>query len=161
MNDFDKAYKQHLEELWGKVGFIVNLSQMIEYNLANILAFDEILRESDDRNFMSLLDYNTFATKADNLYNELSKRSFGHGLRQAKAANFFTDDSYKCLQKICEERNYIIHHIFKDDLKLKHIESDPNYYFERLETLIEEMYLANEDLCKIFKQQKAMYKLVW
>lgn len=110
---------------------------------------------------MNLLDYNTFVIKADNLYNELSRRSLGHGLRQAKAANFFTDDSYKCLQKICEERNYIIHHIFKDDLKLKHIESDPNYYFERLETLIEEMYLANEDLCKIFKQKKAMYKLVW
>ena len=37
MNDFDKTYKQHLEELWGKVGFIVDLSQMIEYNLANIM----------------------------------------------------------------------------------------------------------------------------
>lgn len=59
MNDFDKAYKQHLEELWGKVGFIVNLSQMIEYNLANILAFDEILREFDNADSMYLFEYNT------------------------------------------------------------------------------------------------------
>ena len=76
MNDFDKAFRQHLEGLWGKVGFIVNLSQIIEYNLANILAFDEILGEFDDRNSMSLLDYNTFATRADNLYNKLNQSEF-------------------------------------------------------------------------------------
>ena len=40
-----KKIEEQLIQLWGKVGFIVNLSQMIEYNLANILAFDELLRE--------------------------------------------------------------------------------------------------------------------
>ena len=64
MNDFDKTYKQHLEELWGKVGFIVNLSQMIEYNLANILAFDEILRGFDNADSMYLFEYNIFVSKA-------------------------------------------------------------------------------------------------
>ena len=34
-----------VELLWTKVGFVVQLSQMVEYNLANILGFDEILRK--------------------------------------------------------------------------------------------------------------------
>ena len=66
----DKNCKKQLEELWGKVGFIVNLSQMIEYNLANILAFDEILREFNNADSMYLFEYNTFVSKANNLYNE-------------------------------------------------------------------------------------------
>jgi hypothetical protein len=41
----DKKIEKQLVHLWGKVGFIVNLSQMVEYNLANIVAVDEILRE--------------------------------------------------------------------------------------------------------------------
>ena len=153
MNDFDKAYKQHLEELWGKVGFIVNLSQMIEYNLANILAFSEILRD--------LFEYNTFVSKANNLYDELSKRTFGYGLKRAKEINFFTEDSLKRLHKICAERNFVVHHLFKDDLKLKYIETDPTFYFERLEKLIEYMYEANEDLSRIFVLQKQAYKIIW
>lgn len=37
-----------VELLWTKVGFVVQLSQMVEYNLANILGFDEILKRFDD-----------------------------------------------------------------------------------------------------------------
>ena len=161
MNDFDKTYKQHLEELWGKVGFIVNLSQMIEYNLANILAFDEILREFDNADSMYLFEYNIFVSKANNLYNEFSKRTFGYGLKRAKEINFFTEDSLKRLHKICEERNFVVHHLFKDDLKLKYVETDPTFYFERLEKLIENMYEANEDLSRIFALQKQAYKIIW
>ena len=40
-----KEIKEQLIQLWGKIELIVHLSQMIEYNLANILAFDELLRE--------------------------------------------------------------------------------------------------------------------
>ncbi len=35
----DKKIEKQLVDLWRKVGYIVNLSQMVEYNLANILAF--------------------------------------------------------------------------------------------------------------------------
>lgn len=54
MEKIDPDIKKQLEELWGKVGFIVNLSQMLEYTLANILAFDEILKEFDNKNSMSM-----------------------------------------------------------------------------------------------------------
>ena len=44
---------QNLQELWWKVGFIVHLSQMVEYNLANILSADELLREFEEKKFHS------------------------------------------------------------------------------------------------------------
>ena len=161
MNNLNNNDQQQLEELWGKVGFIVNLSQMIEYNLANILAFDEILREFDNKDPIFLFEYNAFAVRANKLYDKLNKHTFGYGLKRAKEINFFTDDSLKRLHKICEERNFAIHHLFKDDLKLKYIEKNPTFYFERLENLIENMYEANEDLSRIFVLQKQAYKIIW
>ena len=134
---------------------------MLEYTLTNILAFNEILKEFDNKNSMSVLDYNTFAERAATLYNELIERPFGYGLRQAERLKFFTDDSQKRLKRICEERNFVIHRIFRDDLKLNHLETDPEFYFKRLELLIEDMYYANEELNNIFLQQKEQYKLIW
>ena len=161
MEKIDPDIKKQLEELWGKVGFIVNLSQMLEYTLANILAFDEILKEFDNKNSMSMFDYNTFAERAATLYNELIERPVGYGLRQAEKLKFFTDDSQKRLKRICEERNFVIHRVFCDDLKLNHLETDPEFYFGRLESLIENMYYANEELNNIFLQQKEQYMLIW
>ena len=60
--------EKQLKELWGKVGFIINLSQMIEYNLANILAFDEILREFETTDSMFVFEYNEFTSKYKSLF---------------------------------------------------------------------------------------------
>ena len=73
----DKTIEEQLVHLWGKVGFIVNLSQMVEYNLSNILAFDEILREFETTDSMFVIEYNEFVERANNWYKELSKRTFG------------------------------------------------------------------------------------
>lgn len=40
--------------LLGKVGLVVHLSQMIEYNIANILAFDDVLRKFDEPGLMMM-----------------------------------------------------------------------------------------------------------
>lgn len=52
--------EEQLFEIWGKVGFIVHLSQMIEYTLANVLAFNDILREFDDKGSINVFEYNGF-----------------------------------------------------------------------------------------------------
>ena len=59
-------YQTQLQYLWGKVGFIVHLSQMIEYTLSNILAFDEILREYDVVDSMCYCEHNDLAKKPTN-----------------------------------------------------------------------------------------------
>lgn len=76
--------KKQLLHLWGKVGFIVHLSQMVEYNLANILAFDEILREFEERDSMFVIEYNEFAQRANEWYEKLSGKPLGASLNKAK-----------------------------------------------------------------------------
>ena len=63
MNDIN----QDLQEVWGKVGFIVHLSQMVEYNLANILSADELLRGFDTDNSMRIVDYNELVQKSNEM----------------------------------------------------------------------------------------------
>ncbi len=155
-----KAQKQ-LKELWTKVGLIVNLSQMIEYTLANILAFDEILREFEETDSVFSFEYNEFVIRANKKYEFLNSNPLGCGVKRAKEIKYFTEESERMLDHILEERNYVIHRLFKEDLITKQLETNPTVYFERLETLIADMYNANNDLNEIFRKQKEEYKLIW
>ena len=157
----DKKIEKQLVNLWGKVGLIVNLSQMVEYNLANILAFDEILREFETTDSMFVFEYNEFVERANNWYKELSKRTFGGNFKRAKEIKFFTNESEELLSKAIGKRNYVIHSLFKDDLKNKYLETNPKYYFKELEETISLLNNINESLVEIFKQQKEEHKLIW
>ena len=156
MNDIN----QNLQELWGKVGFIVHLSQMVEYNLANILSADELLREFEERDSMCIIEYNKFAEKSNALYQMLSTKTFGAILNRAEKIKFFTEDGLKLLREACSKRNYVVHHLFRDDLNSKHLESDPQFYFEELETTIGLLHEINEVLLNILEQQKKEFKLI-
>ena len=100
MNETNKD----LLELWGKVGFIVHLSQMVEYNLANILSADELLREFNERDSMCIIEYNEFAEKSNELYHTLSAKPLGVILKQAENVKFFNEDELKLLQEACKKR---------------------------------------------------------
>ena len=156
MNDIN----QNLQELWGKVGFIIHLSQMVEYNLANILSADELLREFEERDVMCIIEYNKFAEKSNALYQTLSTKTFGAILNRAEKIKFFTEDGLKLLREACSKRNYVVHHLFRDDLESKHLESDPQFYFEELETTIGLLHEINEVLLNIFEQQKKDFRLI-
>ena len=150
-----------LADLWGKVGFIVHLSQMVECNLANILSADELLREFDTDNSMRIVDYNELAQKSNEMYHKLSGIPLGAILRQAKKVKFFNEDGIGLLEKACKKRNYVVHNLFRDDLKLRHLETDPEFYFEELENTIEILHEINEVLTKIFERQKQEFKLIY
>ena len=151
---------QNLQELWGKVGFIVHLSQMVEYNLANILSADELLREFEEEKSTRIIDFVALAQKSNEMYHKLSSTPLGSILKQAKKVKFFNEDGIELLEKACKKRNYVIHHLFREDLKQKHLETDPEFYFEELETTIEFLYGINEVLTKIFERQKQEFELI-
>ena len=153
--------EEKLMELWGKVGFIVNLSQMIEYNIANILAFDEILKPFEKNSIVDMDIYNEFAKKADELYEELSRKTVGYGINKMFEKDIFSNDSKEYLKKVCGERNYVVHSLFKEDLHLQKLESEPTFYFERLEWLIENMNNINDILYNYLNEQKKYYKLIF
>ena len=152
---------QNLQELWGKVGFIVHLSQMVEYNLANILSADDLLRGFDTDNSMRIVDYNELVQKSNEMYHKLSGISLGGVLKQAKRVNFFNKDGLELLEKACKKRNYVVHNLFRDDLKPRHLETDPEFYFEELENTIEILHEINEVLTKIFERQKQEFELIY
>ena len=152
---------ENLQELWGKVGFIVHLSQMVEYNLANILSADELLRGFDTDNSMRIVDYNELVQKSNEMYHKLSGISLGGVLKQAKKVNFFNEDGLELLEKACKKRNYVVHNLFRDDLKPRHLETDPEFYFEELENTIEILHEINEVLTKIFERQKQEFELIY
>lgn len=154
------SVENKLEHLWGKVGFIIHLSQMIEYTLSNILAFNEILYEFNNRESMYAFEFNEFAKRASDLYEELSKKPLGFGLEKAKKAGYF-NKSQNWLEKICKERNFVVHKLFRQDLIDKHLDTNPEFYYERLENLIEEMNDINNDLNEIFAWQKNTYKSIF
>lgn len=156
-----KQKEELLLHLWAKVGFIVNLSQMVEYNLSNILAFDEILREFEKTDSMFVFEYNEFVERANNWYKKLSKMTFGSNFKRAKEIKFFTKGSEELLSKAIEKRNYVIHSLFKDDLKNNYLETNPKHYFNELEETISLLNTINESLVEIFKQQKEEHKLIW
>lgn len=157
----DKKIEKQLANLWGKVGLIVNLSQMVEYNLANILAFDEILREFETTDSMFVFEYNEFVERANNWYKRLSKMTFGANLKRAKEIKFFTEESEELLAKAIEKRNFVVHRLFKEDLQKNHLETNPEFYFNDLEETIYLLNSINESLVEIFKQQQEEHKLIW
>jgi len=156
-----RELKKQLFHLWGKVGFIVELSQMVEYNLANILAFDEILREFEERDSVFVIEYNEFAESANKWYKDLSGMSLGKILKRAREIQFFTKESEDLLAQAIEKRNYVVHQLFKEDLKEKHLENDPTFYYDKLEETIDLLHSINESLIGIFKRQKNEFKLIW
>lgn len=157
----NKKIEKQLIHLWGKIGFIVHLSQMVEYNLANILAFDEILREFEERDSMFVIEYNEFARSANKWYKKLSERPLGEAFKRAQKIEFFTQEGEKLLSQAIEKRNYVVHRLFKEDLKENHLETDPTYYYEELEETISLLNTVNESLVDIFKKQKEEHKLIW
>ena len=152
---------QNLQELWGKVGFIVHLSQMVEYNLANILSADELLRGFDTDNSIRIVDYNELVQKSNEMYHKLSGIPLGGVLKQAKKVNFFNEDGLELLEKACKKRNYVVHNLFRDDLKPRHLGTDPEFYFEELENTIKILHEINEVLTKIFERQKQEFELIY
>ena len=147
--------------LFGKVGLVVHLSQMIEYNIANILAFDDVLRKFDEPGLMMMYEFNDITREAEHWYEILEKKPLGFGLKEARERGFFTDESQKRLDEMCAERNYVVHRMFKDDLLTQNTSKNPTFYYERIENLLEEMKVINYGLTKILKEKQNEYNSIY
>ena len=70
--------KRYYKKVWEMVGFVVNLSQMLEYNLANILALNEILVAFDKEESMYEFEYAELLRKTDDWYKKLDLNGFSN-----------------------------------------------------------------------------------
>ena len=152
--------KNYTIKIYSKIGLVVHLSQMIEYNLANIFAFNEILEGFKETDSMYLYEFNKLAQKANEWYKLLNKKELGRSLKEIKGTTALEKELISRIDKIRIRRNYYIHNFFKEDLKTQRISSNPLQLMSDLEALIEEMASVNDQLCAIFNQYKAEYKLI-
>ncbi|MCK9289758.1 MAG: hypothetical protein M0P08_05235 [Acholeplasmataceae bacterium] len=153
--------KRYYKKVWGMVGFVVNLSQMFEYNLANILALNEILVAFDNEESMYEFEYAELLRKTDDWYKKLDKCELGKVLREVKIKKIITEEFVNYLDEIRTERNYFVHNVFKEDLVTKAFQNNPKQYIPRLQDLVGKMHAANEELVKIFADMKKEVKLIY
>ncbi len=155
-----KCNRYH-KKIWGSIGFIVNLSQMIEYNLANILAIDEILSAFDRVDSMNMIEYAELVEKTEKWYEVLDKYELGKILENAKRKNLFTYDLIELLDEIRKKRNYYVHAFFKDDLFDKKFQLKPKSLVPSLQELIGKMNYANSMLVEVLEKMKSELKMIY
>ncbi len=153
--------KGYYKEVWEMVGFVVNLSQMIEYNLANILALNEILVAFDKEETMFEFEYAELLKKTDEWYKKLDRFELGKLLENIKSRTDFTAEFITFLTEIKAERNYFVHNVFKEDLFTKEFQNNPKQFIPRLQELIAKMHAANDELVKIFAEMKKEVKMIY
>lgn len=153
--------KGYYKKVWGMVGFVVNLSQMIEYNLANILALNEILVAFDKEESMFEFEYAELLKKTDEWYKKLDRFELGKLLENIKSKTDFTAEFITSLTEIKAERNYFVHNVFKGDLFTKEFQNNPKQFIPRLQELIAKMHAANDELVKIFAEMKKEVKMIY
>ena len=143
------------------VGFVVNLSQTLEYNLANILALNEILVAFDKEESMYEFEYDALLKKTDEWYKKLDKLELGKLLENIKSKTDFTEEFITFLTDIRTERNFFVHNVFKDDLFTKAFQNNPKQYIPRLQELIAKMHAANDELVKIYAEMKKEVRMIY
>ena len=153
--------KRYYKKVWEMIGFVVNISQMIEYNLANILALNEILVAFDKEDSMYELEYVELLRKTDDWYKKLDRFELGKLLENIESRTDFTKEFIDFLTDIRTERNFFVHNIFKDDLFTKAFQDNPKQYIPRLQELIAKMHAANDELVKIFAKMKKEVKMIY
>lgn len=62
---------------------------------------------------------------------------------------------------MCNERNYVVHRMFKDDLLTQNTSKNPTFYYERIENLLEEMEVIIDVLTEIFKEKQNEYNSIY
>ena len=152
---------EKISELYGKVGVIVAFSQMIEYNLAMVFSFNEILTAFDKVDSIYIYEYNDIVKKANNWYEKINNNTLGFALNKIKGINFFSSDFEKQLNHILKKRNYVVHNIFKEDIGKDEMLNNTESFFPMLEELIEKMNNINTQLCDIILMQKKEYKTIY
>ena len=153
--------KRYYKKVWVMVGFVVNLSQMIEYNLANILALNEILVAFDKDDSMYEFEYTELLRKTDDWYKKLDRFELGKLLENIESRTDFTKEFIDFLTDIRTERNFFVHNVFKDDLFTKAFQDNPKQYIPRLQELIVKMHAANDELIRIFAEMKKEVKMIY
>lgn len=151
--------KKKLEKIWGSVGFIMHLSQLIEYNIVNIIAGHKFLQDIDVQKGISIEKYIQRANASNKkLHNLSDKKTMGDVVNAAKDVNLFEADLVNKIDHVKSRRDYYAHTFFKEQLFSKDMENNPNILLDMLSQDINEMASLNDQLLAIDIKQREQAK---
>ena len=144
-----KKHSRDLELLWARIGYLIHLAQMIEYNLLNILAGHKYIESIDGLSIYDFDNYDLAAKKSNDVLATNKKKELGVLLRQAKNDSIFSGEFVTTLEKVVDRRNYCVHHFFKDQLKNNTLEINPLIHAKEIGETIALFFSVNEALLDI------------
>ena len=142
-------------EMYCRIGCVLHIVQMIEYNLANIMSIELI--EKRKHQFFGLNELEDTKKKIRERFVKLSSKDFTFGrlVREARKCAYLKSIDFHELEMIVDYRNYLAHICFKEKLMngtLNTIEEKDKFAKELAdyESRIAEM---NDQLVDIFKER--------
>lgn len=115
LNESEPKFKQDIvyREMYSRISLIFHILQMIEYNIANILALENFEKEFIT-DFVD--DIECIRKNIDKKFKELSKLSIGILKRQVEKSNYLREINFEKLNEFVDYRNYLPSRCFKEKL---------------------------------------------
>lgn len=143
-------------EMYSRVGAIVHLSQMIEYNLANILAIGKMKNKIVQEEPISKARLAELKVYCNKEYTRLNRLTLGKIKDSIADSPYINSSLSETIETVLKERNYIVHNVFKDNLFSKRFEDldEVEKYIDELNDIEFKMRELNNQLLVIFKEHK-------
>lgn len=146
-------------EMYSRIGFLLHLLQMNEYNIANIIALEEF--EKLNGKVVTEEDIARVRKDADAKFEKLSGLTFGQLKKKVENSKNLANADMELLGKIVDYRNYLAHRCFKEKLLNHELETleDVDKFIDELNDFEIIIHDFNEWLLKIFEKNKI--KRLW
>jgi len=151
--------QEETDLLYGRVGMIVALSQMIEYNLAEVQAYQKVLSLFDKNGQVKQEIFEKANKEAEVLWEKSLNETLGQNIAQINRAGIFKNNPKQTDEReaVLKERNYLVHQFFKEDVVQSFIQQNITNVLERLLKDIERMNRLNEALIGQIKDLEKKY----
>lgn len=141
-------------ELYCRIGYIFHVIQMIEYNIANIIALEKF--EKFKKDVYTKKDVEKIRKSIDKKFNNISSLTFGGLNKLVDSSKYLSSLDKDELHKIKDYRDFLAHRCFKEKLLDESLKT-----LEQVDAFIDELNeyevrckLMNKSLLNIFKENR-------
>ncbi|PAT01053.1 hypothetical protein CI105_08540 [Candidatus Izimaplasma bacterium ZiA1] len=104
-----------MEELYRKIGSLIQIVQYIEYNLVEVARLRRILTIFDNKSSVPNKVFEQAESEADDLREKLSNKTMGTVIKTIKNFYVLNASQTEELEEILGKRNDLVHHFFKEN----------------------------------------------
>lgn len=148
-----------MQEVYCLVGELVEVSQVIEYNLALIIKYSEFIGRLKANGKNSAKKLPDFEKEVDAMHKEISGFTLGQIINKVKSLEIFSSASVDKLYTLLNFRNSLVHRFFKDNNfnQIERFGAKYNAITRNLGEKLVSMQEINYKLCEIIKGQQVEF----